>query len=119
MGKVTINERVQLIQERIAYLLIYAPNLPIDDETTVDREFDGVIADLASLRNQIQDLERRHWLDLAFQEIEDARTAFGTGDSVKGRRSLESVEDRLKSWHKREKARPSFIVGPDGETEKV
>jgi len=114
-----LDRRVSGLRDRLSYVLLYAPDFPKEDATTVEQEFDTLLAQVHALWNEIQDLERRRWLDLLGRELVEARAAFLEGDTKKGCSLIQSAEERLANWQSREKTKATFIVGPAGDAKKA
>jgi hypothetical protein len=114
-----LDRRVATLGDRLSYVLLYAPDFPREDETTVEHEFDKLVEQVHTLWKEVQDVERRGWLDLLGRELVEAKAAFVEGDTKKGACLIQSAEERLASWHSRKRVRSTFIVGPDGDTKKV
>jgi hypothetical protein len=112
----TDDEVAKIIEETLSYLLLYAPDFPEEDCTTTEAQFDQLLLQVQQLWSQIQDVEQRRWLDLAGQELVEARRLFLSGESSAGGSLIQSVQERLKSWRDGRKPRAAFIVGPGGET---
>jgi hypothetical protein len=114
-----LDRRVTAIRDRLSYVLIYAPEFPAEDATTVEAEFDELLAQVQTLWNELQDVERRRWLDLLGGELVEARAAFLGGDTKRGCSLIQSAEERLASWRSRKEMKPSFIVGPAGDAKRA
>lgn len=118
-SKGDLDRRIGTIRDRLSYVLLYAPDFPAEDATSVEQEFDKLLGQVHALWNEIQDLDRRRWLDLLGRELVEARAAFLEGDTKKGCSLIESAEERLANWRSRKKMRPSFIAGPAGDVKKA
>jgi hypothetical protein len=119
MSNRDIRRRVATIRDTLAYLLVYAPKLPAEDQTTFAEQVAGVLREVQLLRNEVQDVKRRHWLDLLAAELVDARGSFDAGDEAGGCSAIQSAEERLDAWLANKRPRPSFIAGPDGDIRKA
>lgn len=113
------DQRVTVIGDLLSYVLIYAPDFPKEDATSLEEQFDRLLTQIHALWREIQDVDRRRWLDLLGREVVEARASFLQGDEKTGRALIQSAEERLKSWGSRKKMEPTFIVGPTGSTEKA
>jgi hypothetical protein len=112
-------ERVAEIRDTLAYLLVYAPNLPPEDETSLSQEIEGVLRKIRLLWNEVQDVERRHWLDLLAAELLEAQRHFRVGDDAAGCSAIQSAEERLQAWATKKHSTPTFIAGPGGDVRKA
>lgn len=119
MPKESQDDAATIVDEILSYILVYAPDFPVEDATTTEDQFDKLLRRVRALWNGIQDVERRRWLDLLGREIVEARSRFLTGDSQAGRSLIQSVQEHFKSWRELKKMRPTFIVGPGGDAKKV
>lgn len=93
-----LDTRVTHLLNRLSYVLLYAPVFPTEDGTTVEREFDMLLTQVHALWREVQDLERRRWLDLMGLELVEARAAFLAGDTKSGCSLVQSAEERLADW---------------------
>lgn len=118
-SKRDLNRRIMAIGDRLSYVLLYAPDFPKEDATTVEQEFDKLLGQVHALWNEIQDVERRRWLDLLGRELVEARAAFLGGDTKGGCALIQSAEERLASWRSQKRMRADFIVGPAGDVRKA
>jgi hypothetical protein len=118
-SEAAIASRVERVLRLFSYILLGAPDFPEEDETDSEKETTGLLARLAELREQIQDLERRRWIDLTIGEVEEARQLFRAGDVFAAKRQLTSAEEHFKSWVERSRADPAFIVDSDGNARKL
>lgn len=107
-----IGRRVATLSNRLSYVLLYAPDFPKEDATTVEHEFDKVLDQVHTWWKEIQDGEQRRSLDLLGRQLVQARGAFMEGDTRKGSSLIQSAEERLADLRSRKKMRSSFIVGP-------
>jgi hypothetical protein len=111
-------DRVARVDELLSYILLFAPAFPEDHETTVEEQVDRLLKALQELSGDLQDVERRRWLELAGQEVVEARACFLSGRPDDGRALIESARDHFNNWRKQKSKRPAFLVGPGGETER-
>jgi hypothetical protein len=117
--KKDLNRCVAAIRESLAYVLLYAPQFPKEDATTVEEQFDRLLAQVHALWSELQDVERRRWLDVLGRELVEARAAFLANDIKKGCSLVQSAEERLAGWRSKRKVKASFVVGPGGDVKKV
>jgi hypothetical protein len=109
-----LHEQVQRVRDRLSFVLIYAPSFPAEDETSVAQETERLLSDLRGLWDRVQDVERKHWLDLAAHEVLEARGHFERGDQSAGCSLIQSAEERLAHWQRGTKISASFIGDPAG-----
>lgn len=114
-----IAPQVERVLRLFSYILLGAPDFPEEDQTDSEKETTGLLTRLAELRERVQDVERRRWIDLAIGEVEEARQLFRAGDEIAAKRQLTSAEEHFKSWIDRVRADPAFIVDPDGTARKL
>jgi hypothetical protein len=114
-----LTSRIERVLRLFSYILLGAPDFPAEDETDVDKEIARLLEQLAGLREHIQDVERRDWIDLAMGEVKQARRLFQAGDESVGKRELTAAEEHFKSWVARTRAEPAFVVDPDGKARKL
>ena len=119
MTSTALRAQVGRLRERLSYVLLYAPIFPPDDQTSVSQEFERLLTETRLLWNGVQDVERRHWLDLLAAELLEARECFVQGDTLGGCRLIQSAEERLADWFSNKRSRPTFVVDSNGNTRKV
>jgi|SRR6185369_13217983 len=119
MTSTALRAQVGRLRDRLSYVLLHAPTFPQEDQTNVVQEFERLLSETRLLWNSVQDVERRHWLDLLATELLQARECFVQGDTLGGCRLIQSAEDRLADWLSNKKARPTFVVDPSGNARKV
>lgn len=105
---------VRRLRDRLSYVLLYAPEFPKEDDTTVEKEFDLLLKEVELLWNSIQDVERRRWLDLMSRELSEARGAFLRGDPTAGSVLVEAAEERLANWRSSKQMKATFVVDSSG-----
>jgi hypothetical protein len=107
------------ILDEMAYILVYAPNFPAEDETTLERKRDETLLRMSEHRAALQADDQLTWHRLAEQEFASAINAFISGDGPTGCSQLQQAEEHFRRSFKPKKIRPNFIVGPDGEITKT
>ena len=118
MGRSSQTARVGQIEDALAYVLLYAPDFPVEDETSVEAEFDTLLEKVRGLWAEIQDADRRKWLDMLGRELVEARGAFLGGDPEGGRHLVESAQERLRAWSSKRRRQANFIANSDGGIER-
>ena len=119
MAKPTQASLAAVIDDELSYILAYAPDFPTEDSTTTEEEFDRVLRQVQELWMGVQDVQRRRTLDLVGRELVEARSCFLGLECELGRSLVVSAQEHLKEWRERKKVKATFIVGPDGDAEKV
>ena len=119
MAKADLRSQVGRLRDRLSYVLLYAPDFPAEDRTTLSQEFKHLLADVHQLWSRVQDASRRKWLDLLAAELVEARQCFERGDSRGACGLIQSAEERLADWFSNTRSRPTFVVDPDGKARKA
>ena len=98
----------------LGYIVVYAPNFPTEDQTTVEREMERVIAATARLLDESKRDHTKQLLALAGTELVQAREHFLTGDEEKARRLVQEAEAHVKEGLRPQPRGASFVAGPSG-----
>ncbi len=112
-----MGRRTQEIFDLISYVRAYAPDFPTEDQTDTTTEFTRLLELLREVLERTKDEQRKWWLELSIREVEEALSAYESGDENKGVRSLDSAEEYLENYRKRKQLKPTFIAGPNGTKE--
>jgi hypothetical protein len=105
------------ILEKLAYLIVYAPDYPEWAHTTTEEEFSALIELLQSFYDRSRDTDRKVWLDLALQESRDALRAFTEGRDLDGIMLVQYAEQHFRDYLRKRSVRPTFLVSAEGSTE--
>lgn len=109
-------QRIQWIREKLAYLVVYAPELPAEDGTSLDKEFDQLSSAIRDISQHVAE-DRVTWLHLATAELDQSRSRFVTGESKEGRSLLQAAEQHFSDYLDNKSPRATFVVGPNGSTD--
>jgi hypothetical protein len=100
--------------DELSYIVIYAPNFPAEDKTSIEQEMEHVLAGVAQLLQKARQAHSKQLLVLAAQELAQANEAFRSGDSKNGRRLIQEGEEHIREALRPRPRKPSFIAGPAG-----
>jgi hypothetical protein len=114
-----IGDLTTSVLETLAFIMLYAPDFPQEDQTSTENEFSKLFDLLQSVSKLVKDADRRRWIDLVLQETQDALVAFTDGREDDAFRLLNSAQDHLRSYINDRKLTPSFLSNPDGGVEKL
>ncbi len=117
-GNLNVNEKSRRILDHFSYVLVYAPDFPIEDGTDLEAEFARLLKWIRDLQDTLQDAHRKRWIEISVQEIEESLSYYRAGDRNKGGVLLQSAEEHFKRWQEGKGPKPTFLVGPRGETER-
>lgn len=109
-----LDEQIGIISDSIGYNVIYAPDYPEEDATTLEREFSKISQMLQEIIPHTKSEPKAEWLRISLREVGAAFESFKLGDGARGRRSLQSALDYLRNAVAGKSHAPDFIVGPDG-----
>ena len=117
MSRSNVNYAARTL-ELFAYILLYAPDFPPEDETRTEGEFAKLLDHLQSIRSDTRYPRATQWLDLAILECQDSLSAFSGRDTERGLDLVQSSEQHFRDYLRRRTLKPQFVVGPDGSVEK-
>jgi len=114
-----LRDRVSETRDLFAYLIVYAPELPAEDRTTLDAEIAMVRDNLGEIADHLSKSAHREWLNLALREVDEAKAAFEAGAPDKGIQLLQAAEGHFLNLLRNKSSRPEFVVDPGGKARKT
>jgi hypothetical protein len=109
------NELAQLY----SYILIYAPDFPEEDQIDLTAAFTQLFQRLDRLFAQTRGDHQKRWLQVARTEAEEAFRAYSSGEDHAGAQIIQLSEEHVRNRFTKKAIRPTFLVGPGGETSKA
>lgn len=103
----------QRLLDRLAYNQLYAPDYPIEDRTSLEREERLIKGLLIELQERLT-ADQNQWSRLAGELVVDAFERLRTGDSAHGRTTFERAMEYVQNAINKKAIRADFVVGPDG-----
>jgi hypothetical protein len=103
----------------LAYLRGYASDFPPEDQTSVSKEISELATIVKLASDYVRTDDAKRWLAFCLDELNQALTCYQSGDNDKGDRLLDCAEQHFKDAREERASKPTFIVGPDGQAEKV
>ena len=100
--------------DHFSYLIVYAPELPNEDQADADSESGRLLEMLREIEARAAETPKKQWLRLSIKETEDARERFRAGDLGGANGLLHSAEEHFKAYLSGKRDKGSFIAGPDG-----
>jgi hypothetical protein len=104
-----------IILDLIGYCVVYAPDFPERDGTSVPELREQITSRMAGHRATLRTEEQLIWQRMAEQELNLAFEAFAAGDRMTGSTQIQRAEEHFRRSFKPRKIRPDFVVGPDGQ----
>ena len=117
--KRSLKDLTNAASDHFSYLIVYAPDFPREDQTNTDRESERLLAMLREIEERSAETPKKQWLRLSINEAEDAREKFRVNEPVPANRLLHSAEEHFKAYLSGKQGKVSFVVGPNGATERV
>jgi hypothetical protein len=103
------------ILDKMAYVLVYAPNFPAEDRTSLQQCRDRLTAMTSEHRASVRTDDQLKWHRIAEQELDDAFNAFAAGDTHRGCSQIQRSEEHFRKSFKAKPIRPNFVVAMDGQ----
>lgn len=110
--KAKLQHDYSVLKERLVYNQLYALKYPVEDMTTLEREFTAIRELITGLKSREPNEHSRNQLELAAQRIQNAFNLFRDGKD--GFREIEEALDYVESSKVKSPPKATFIVGPDG-----
>jgi hypothetical protein len=104
------------LAELYSYILIYAPDFPDEDGVDLTAAFTQLFQLLDRLFAQTRGDDQKRWLQVARTEAEEAFRAYASGDDHTGAQIIQRSEEHVRNRFTKKAMRPTFLVGPGGET---
>ncbi len=114
-----ISNLTSRVLETLAFIKVYAPDFPAEDETTIYKEFSKLFELLQSIAKLLTNTDGRRWVDLTLQETRDALRAFDEGHEDGALHLVHSAEDHFRSYVAGRRFKPGFQVTQEGNVEKL
>ncbi len=107
------------ILDKMAYVLVYAPDFPAEDRTNLHQCQDQLAAMTSEHRASLRTEDQLKWHRIAEQELDDAFNSFTAGDGHRRCSQIQRAEEHFRKSFKAKKIRPNFVVGTDGQVTKT
>lgn len=103
------------VLDLLGYLIVCAPELPAEDETSLSKEFGRLTGLIEGIRERIGGDDRRQRLALVLVELRDALSSFESGCDTQATSQLELAERHFReAWEGRTAPGRIFAVDGDG-----
>ena len=111
---------IRKICDQLSYYLVCAPNYPVEDRTSLDREEQRVTVWLAeALRDAARMEDVVGWLQLAEKSVQMAFTHHRNHDAGAACKEFENANEYLRNASKRKPHKIDFVVKFDGQIQSV
>jgi hypothetical protein len=104
------------VLDQFSYVIVYAPDFPEEDATSIEQELSGLADGVKQLRQRSQDETSIHWLGLALADIERARESFVEGCSDAGSLHLQTARDYVRRAFDKKRAAVRFVTDEQGQS---
>ncbi|MCI0605262.1 hypothetical protein L0156_19930 [bacterium] len=110
----SLKARTQALSDFFRYVFAYAPEFPAEDEMDLLKSFEQIKTDFDYLFRQFKGRENVQFLNLAYNETEEAYQLYFSGQDKGARKRLRSAIDHFDSFIKGKKATARFAIDPEG-----
>lgn len=117
--KIPLRELTAEVRDFFSYLIVYTPDFPAEDDTSVEKEFRRLLDGLREIHDRVADIPKKRWIGLAIQEVKEAEAAYLSGDERTGNTLLHSAEEHFKNYLEGKRATTTFVVDADGQAKKT
>lgn len=102
------------IIDRLSYLLLFAPDFPAEDETSLEREHDELQLELHDYETAFPKAKEHPLYALVLHELESAFALYRDGDTWAASKQIQVASERFKQTFHGSRPRVHFVAGPDG-----
>jgi hypothetical protein len=115
---VKLKDRLDILDEKLSYNFLYAPEYPVEDQTNLKKEMSEMKSVVLDIEPNIRTDDKKMWIRLIRENIESSEKEFFAGNSVKGRKHLDEAIRYLQNIKLNIKAKPAFVSGTNGTIKK-
>lgn len=105
---------IQNIKDRLSYTLLYAPDYPEEDQTSLDKEEQQIQKTLSDVIRSVQRVDFEDWLLLSSTTVKTAFAKFRVKQNREARKDVEIAIEHLKCALAQKPRGARFISAPDG-----
>ena len=109
-----MRNNLQKAIDKLSYNLLYAPDYPAEDMTSLAQEKSLILQWLKDVDKLVGKQEAKGWLHLGFSTVESAFGNFDDKDVGKARKDIQAAIEYLKNAKSRNPNHIDFIAGADG-----